>query len=430
MAYFRSDQQPLVGTIEQDHNASIIHREFAHTYDTPWLITSKRHSEIEKTYQSKLSCFFGFLSEFEPIKADIRGNVAILPVSGVITEKDSLFTRLMGGTSIELLNNMIDDALENDEIDTILLNIDSPGGTVAGVAEFADRIFSLKEQGIKTVSVINSEACSAACWIGAAADEYIMGSVAGITGSIGVVIKHIDISGAEEKEGIKTTEITAGPLKRIASFHKPLSEEGRATLQGQVDHIHSIFKASLTKFGVPNIENIATGGIFIGQQALDNGLVHKIENFESVLDRLQKKEVETVADTPKNQTIDLDFLQANHSALVENIRAEGFKAGLEEGTKKERKRIADITANQEEGLEAIAHKAIECGDTLEVYAVSLMQERKKRGPHANLNNIKADSQPVRSSASTGDATEAEEAEKKEIIEAMKKAYSIEIMKGD
>jgi len=95
-------------------------------------------------------------------------------------------------------------------------------------------------------------------------------------GSIGVLSRHIDTSQRELAMGIKVTDIAAGRYKAITSQHAPLSDAGRETIQNQVDAIYTVFVQDIARNRGTSTENVlanmADGKVFVGQQALDNGL--------------------------------------------------------------------------------------------------------------------------------------------------------------
>src|SRR3990167_6400724 len=106
-------------------------------------------------------------------------------------------------------------------------------------------------------------------------------------GSIGVVATHIDISKAEEKAGIKTTEVVAGKYKRVASMYEPLSEEGFNSIQEKVDYIYSLFINDIAKFRGVSPEQVladmAEGRVFIGANAIKAGLVDGVSTLDGLV---------------------------------------------------------------------------------------------------------------------------------------------------
>jgi len=264
---------------------------------SPWAIVPEKLFEIQEIYSTHLR---GDKTDFDFVKARINehsgpiddtavfaiiNDTAIIPIQGIIAKRMNLLTQISGGVSAQLVGRDIKEALANNTIKSILLDIDSPGGTIDGTQELADIIFAGRGQK-PIVAYSDGMIASAAYWIGSAADRiYISGDTVTV-GSIGVVASHIDYSRYEEKIGIKTTEIYAGKYKRIASQYQPLSEEGRQTIQDQVDFLYTVFVNEVAKQRSVSagkvLENMADGKIFIGNQAISAGLVDDM----ATLDRL------------------------------------------------------------------------------------------------------------------------------------------------
>jgi len=264
---------------------------------SPWAIVPEKLFEIQEIYSTHLR---GDKTDFDFVKARINehsgpiddtavfaiiNDTAIIPIQGIIAKRMNLLTQISGGVSAQLVGRDIKEALANNTIKSILLDIDSPGGTIDGTQELADIIFAGRGQK-PIVAYSDGMIASAAYWIGSAADRiYISGDTVTV-GSIGVVASHVDYSRYEEKIGIKTTEIYAGKYKRIASQYQPLSEEGRQTIQDQVDFLYTVFVNEVAKQRSVSagkvLENMADGKIFIGNQAISAGLVDDM----ATLDRL------------------------------------------------------------------------------------------------------------------------------------------------
>ena len=265
---------------------------------SPWMIVPEKLNEIRALYEAHMR---GDKIDIKGITAkvelaakskstgekdyDVINGAAIIPIMDVITKYQSFWSFFFGGTSSMEVARLFKAAMDDPSVDSIILNIDSPGGTVDGTQELAELIYSFRGRK-PIVAYTDGMMASAAYYIGAPADAiYISGDMPPV-GSIGVVTSHIDYSKMDEKFGIKETEIYAGKYKRIASFVKPLSKEGKAYLQDRVDYIYSIFVDDVAKYRGVSVEqvleNMADGKIFIGKQSLDAGLVDGV----STLDRL------------------------------------------------------------------------------------------------------------------------------------------------
>ena len=167
------------------------------------------------------------------------GNVAVLPLYGVIAQRMGLMSEFSGGTSTERFGAAFRQAVNDPNVKAIVIDTDSPGGSVGGVAELADEIY--RARGSKPiVAVANSMAASAAYWIAASADEVVV-TPGGVVGSVGVISAHTDISKAAEAQGVKTTFITAGRFKAEGNEWEPLGDEARAARQSIVDDYYGLF---------------------------------------------------------------------------------------------------------------------------------------------------------------------------------------------
>lgn len=262
----------------------------------PWLIVPAKLTEIIEIYDHHLK---REKVDFKEIKSQlqlgeteenegysIENGVAILPLQGVIAKRMNMFTHFSGGTSTQLFERDFVKAMNDPAVQSILLLVDSPGGSVDGVQELANIIF--ESRGKKPIiAYTDGVMASAAYWIGSAADEiYISGDTTQV-GSIGVVAAHVDISKAEERMGIKTTEIVAGKYKRIASRHEPLTAEGRNVLQEAVDHIYSVFVNDVARNRGKTEEQtlaMADGKVFLGTQAIKVGLVDGVSTMTNLID--------------------------------------------------------------------------------------------------------------------------------------------------
>jgi len=228
----------------------------------------------------------------EPKGYDIIDGVAVLPIDGVIAKRANLFTQISGGTSSQLIARDLQAALNDPAVHSIILAIDSPGGTVDGTQTLADAVMAARD--VKPiVSLASGAMASAAYWIGSAAQAaYIVDGTTGV-GSIGVVATHTDISQAEAKNGVKTTEVYAGKYKRVASQYGPLSDAGRQSIQDAVDYTYSLFVSAVaTQRGVSEktvLKDMADGRVFIGQQAIDAGLVDGVSTLDALVAQLNQE---------------------------------------------------------------------------------------------------------------------------------------------
>lgn len=215
-------------------------------YETPWAILPSKMAIILDLLSLRASG--GMLTE-EEIQARIGavakpqnrnvGAIAVLPLFGTIIPRGNMMMESSGATSVERFTQQFRQAMADPQVGGVLVDIDSPGGNVQGVAELADEIHAAR--GVKPIAAIaNSLAASAAYWIGTSADELSV-TPTGEVGSIGVFAAHEDISALMEKRGVKTTIISEGKYKTEGHPYGPLDDEARAAIQERVGEYYGMF---------------------------------------------------------------------------------------------------------------------------------------------------------------------------------------------
>ncbi len=218
------------------------------------------------------------------------GPVAVIPLHGVIVHRADLFTDISGASSIERFRARLNEALADQAVASILIDIDSPGGTVDGVIEMAEEIRAARGGEKPIRAIANTEAASAAYWLGAQADELIV-SPSGEVGSIGVWSAHVDRSKFDEIVGVKTTLISSGKYKVEGNPFEPLGEEARDAMQADVDRYYQHFIADVAKgrgVSKAKVEKDFGEGRMVGPaQALAAGMVDRVASFEETLSRLR-----------------------------------------------------------------------------------------------------------------------------------------------
>lgn len=219
------------------------------------------------------------------------GAIAVLPVFGIIAHRAAMVSDISSGvnTSTEALGRQLKAALADDSVSTIVLDVDSPGGSVHGVAEIADQIYSAREQK-RIIASVNSLAASAAYWIASAAQEIAI-TPSGEAGSIGVYAAHQDVSSMMELAGVKQTLISAGRYKVEGNPFEPLSDEARAAIQGSVNMHYDAFVSGVARNRGDRIEAVRDGygeGRVLGAaQAVSAGLADRIATFDQVISELR-----------------------------------------------------------------------------------------------------------------------------------------------
>jgi capsid assembly protease len=224
--------------------------------------------------------------------AQSAGSIAVLPLYGVVTQRGNMVDDVSGpgSTSTQQFATHLRQLLADDSVAQILIDIDSPGGSVYGVAELADEIQSARAQK-PVVAVANSLAASAAYWIGCSASEFYV-TPGGEVGSIGVWQAHQDYSQALDKAGIKTTLISAGKFKVEGNPYSPLDGEAQGFMQSRVDDYYAAFtKAVARGRSVPISQvrdSMGQGRVLGADSAFAQNMVDGIATFDEVLKKMRQ----------------------------------------------------------------------------------------------------------------------------------------------
>ena len=221
----------------------------------------------------------------QQITASTGGAVVVLPLYGVITQRANWWS--YGGTTTESFTLQLRQAMADPNVTAIVIDVDSPGGSVSGCDELATEIFAARSK--KTIIALsNTLNASAAYYLSSQASElYVMPS--SLTGSIGVYSAHQDMSGLLEQMGVKVTLISAGRFKVEGNSYEPLSPDAQAAAQELVDGYYDQFvtavargrkvKASAVKAG------FGEGRVVMAEKAIALGMADKIGTLDTVLAR-------------------------------------------------------------------------------------------------------------------------------------------------
>jgi len=214
--------------------------------------------------------------------------IGVIPILGSIVQRGNMFTEASGTASTDMIGKQFDGLLENEAVGTIVLDIDSPGGTVYGVPELAHKIQAGRDRK-PIVAVANAEAASAAYWLASAASEIVV-TPSGNVGSIGAYAMHIDQSALNETLGVKPTYISYGRYKTSGNPDSPLDDETRADIQSRVDRYGRMFEENVAaNRGVPLAtvrSDYGQGRMLDADAAKKAGMIDRIESFEATIARL------------------------------------------------------------------------------------------------------------------------------------------------
>lgn len=218
------------------------------------------------------------------------GGVAVITIVGSLVNRGAWIGAYSGLVSYEGIAAQVRDAVADDEVHSIILDIDSPGGEALGAFALADVIREARATK-RVVAVVNDMAASAGYAIASAADEVVV-SNSSVVGSIGVIMLRLDRTEQFAKEGIKTYVFSAGKFK--ADGH-PLTEMDKAEAARfgtEIQQFYDLFVASVVagRGGKVTEEQVreTEAGIFIGKSSIEAGLADRVGSFSTVLRELQE----------------------------------------------------------------------------------------------------------------------------------------------
>jgi len=224
------------------------------------------------------------LSKLTGLGASGKNAVAVIPISGAIYQTDSSRVWERGSQQIA---KRIASAAAKKEVKAILLDINSPGGSVGAVQEIYSAIMRAKAETKKPfVARFGDVSASGGYYVAAACDS-IVAEPGTITGSIGVIFSVSSFASLMNKVGMRSEVVKSGKFKDIGSPMRDMTSEERKLLQGLIDDSYEQFVAAVSegrKMSVENVKTLADGRIYTGRQALNVKLVDKLGDLQDALD--------------------------------------------------------------------------------------------------------------------------------------------------
>lgn len=267
-------------------------------YSSLWAILPQKFQEIMGVVTFRAEG--GHLSQ-EEIEARIgaarsqpaprSGAVAVIPVYGTIIPRGNLLAQSSGATSVQAISASLREALNDSRVSSILLDVDSPGGTVTGVDELSAEIYRARGQK-PIVAIASPMAASAAYYIASAADELAV-TPTGEVGSIGVFAAHQDMSRLMDRMGVTMSLISAGKYKTEGNPWEPLTEEARAAIQDRVNDYYGMFVEAVARnrnvSSTKVREGFGEGRVVGAKQALDMGMVDRVATMDEVMQDMMRR---------------------------------------------------------------------------------------------------------------------------------------------
>lgn len=312
-----------------------------------WAGTQQSY-ELTLAAEASITLRMGMASPFDgmpelPKLLSVQGNVGVITVSGSLINGNAGFLSYFGVVGYGDIRDALVAAMMHKDVQSILLNIDSGGGSVSGCQETHDliaRCNTLKP----VVSYTGGVQASAALWIGVAS-SYSFTAPTAMTGSLGVMMVHAERSKALADAGIKVTVIRAGESKALANNYEPLTDKAKADKTAQAQALYDIFLGSVATDRGMSVKvaeaSFGQGVEFIGKQAVDAGLFDAVGSFEDAYMKaadmgtammkkkpagtMKKASMSAQADSSANSTEVLAALPPTLEILADNSStSEGF----------------------------------------------------------------------------------------------------------
>lgn len=227
------------------------------------------------------------------------GTTAIVPIYGVIMPRASMFEVSQSGTSLEELRSELNELVDDSDVKSIVLDINSPGGSVELLTETANEIRAMRAKK-PIVAAGNGMVASAAYHLAAQASEFFA-TPSGLVGSVGVYSTHQDLSEKQRQAGVKTTFIQTSKRKTEGNPFEPLSEDTKAHIQTLVDGAFDAMVADVAagrrvSEGDVRGERFGQGRVYPAAEAVRRGMADGVQSFDQTVSALLSNGVSGRAD--------------------------------------------------------------------------------------------------------------------------------------
>ena len=217
---------------------------------------------------------------------DLVGSVAVIHIQGTLTNEYSPWNKYYGEVSYDEIRASVVEAVNHAGVESILLNIDSPGGSVSGINELSTFITKVDAEFKPVYSATGGQMASGGYWLGSIGRQIYATELSSV-GSIGVIAIHQERTKMLEEIGIKTTVIREGKFKALGNPYEKLTDEAKAKIQSELATVYDVFTRTVAQNrGVTQDfikANAAEGEVFLGKRAQEVGLVDIIGSFDEAV---------------------------------------------------------------------------------------------------------------------------------------------------
>lgn len=295
----------------------------------PWLITT----DAMQGMVAQAVAFFDARIQLPDASRNallsVSDGIGIIDLHGPLMRQPDLISSLLfGATDMNEVTDAIQEAVQRDDVQSILIDINSPGGTVNGTPELAQAVADAAK--LKTTYAFSAgQMCSAAYWIASQCDA-IYATPSARVGSIGVMLPFIDSTEKFRSEGLKVEVFAAGKFKGMATPGVPLSEEQRALIQSDIEEIAAEFKTAVLARGRKIPDSAMEGQSFSARNAQRLNMAGMVKSRDEVLSRLRSMNAARV-DTPSRTSTPMKTAEEQLSEALTRIQTLEADAKAREG---------------------------------------------------------------------------------------------------
>lgn len=262
---------------------------------SPWMLLPEAIEAVRRVLaadpaQWSLEALLRRRGEERQSPITVESGVAEIGITGVMTKGVGMMQLMLGGYSTSELTAAVEQAAADPNVGAIMLRVDSPGGSTAGLAELSDAIYAARRRKA-VVAQVEGTAASAAYRVASQADA-IYAHRADRVGSIGTIIAGYDVSRQAEMEGVKPVIATTGPMKALGFPGTVVTDDQRAYLQRQVETIQQDFDAELKRgrrLTDKQLERVKSGEVWQASEAAALRLVDGVQTTAQTRAELQRR---------------------------------------------------------------------------------------------------------------------------------------------
>jgi signal peptide peptidase SppA len=266
-------------------------------FENVWLGTQTSYEVFEAAKKEPKVDSYGL-----PSMVDVQDGVAVITIQGSLVSGSSGYMRMFGVVGYADIQDALLQAVSDKSAKSILLNIDSGGGAVAGVND-AGKLVAEVNKVKPVVTYTGGMMASAALWLGSSASKMYASETA-ITGSLGVLMVHASRARQLENDGIKVTVIRAGKDKALMNPYEDLTDKAMEDAQSKADALYDVFLSHVADSRGMSLTAadaaFGQGREFVGKQAVKAGLIDEVGSLTDAF--MYAKSLQSSANKPAVRT--------------------------------------------------------------------------------------------------------------------------------